>query len=86
MESYPLFDSLQFLLTKGWEFFQLQVPGAPFTFGQLVTGTLVIYFSLHFLYIGFSVGDGNMEEGSGVFHSYGRGESSRPKYRHNYRQ
>ena len=81
MEQFSVYEVLSTLLGKAWEFFQLQFPGAPFTFGQMITGTLIILASLNFLGISFGVGDGNQSDFSGwsSFFSAGRGESGRVK-------
>lgn len=81
MEHYPLYEVLSTLLAKAWEFFQLQFPGAPFTFGQMITGTLIILASLNFLGLSFGFGDGNQSDSAdwGRGFSFGRGEKGRVK-------
>ena len=81
INEWPLYQVLQTILSKTWEFFQLQVPGAPFTFGQMVTGTMIILVSLNIIGHSFGVGDGNQNDftGFGTFFGSGKGETGRVK-------
>lgn len=83
IQDYPIFEIFSTIFSKVWEFFELQFPGAPFTFGQMVTGTMIILLSLNILGQSFGVGDGNTSDFSGdsfgSFFSSGRGESGRVK-------
>lgn len=78
MSDYPIVQIVQALLSEGWKFFQIQVPGCPFTFAQALIGTLIIYISLEMLGLSFGIG-GGFEFDSDRSYYIGRGGSEHEK-------
>lgn len=63
-----LMVAIKMLLSNGWKFFQIKVPGTGFSFAVLAVGLLLVPISLSFLslILGFPVGTADKDtEGLG---------------------